>query len=91
MEKKSNEVEVFHQFAEDRLKNHFEELKTRYQNEKLASAELKQQAYKEHQEIFSKELDEKIQSLNKENNAWLKGELENLKHVYITKLDLNYT
>ena len=58
--KDTNAVEVFHQYAEDKLKDHFEELKTRYGNEKLASKELKQQAFNKHQKLYSKELHEKM-------------------------------
>ena len=65
-----------------------EELKTRYENEKLASKELKQQAFNKHQKLYSKELDEKMQSLSHDNNE-LKQEMENLKHTYVTKLNLN--
>jgi len=86
--KDTNAVEVFHQYAEDKLKDHFEELKTRYENEKLASKELKQQAFNKHQKLYSKELDEKMQSLSHDNNE-LKQEMENLKHTYVTKLNLN--
>ena len=90
MEKKTKEVEVFHQFAEDKLKNHLAEQNTHYQNEPLGSKELKHQAYEEHQQIYAQELEDKLQSLlSPENNAWLKGELENLKHNYISKLSLN--
>jgi hypothetical protein len=86
--KDTNAVEVFHQYAEDKLKDHFEELKTRYENEKLASKELKQQAFNKHRKLYSKELDEKMQSLSHDNNE-LKQEMENLKHTYVTKLNLN--
>ena len=86
--KDTNAVEVFHQYGEDKLKDHFEELKTRYENEKLASKELKQQAFNKHQKLYSKELDEKMQSLSHDNNE-LKQEMENLKHTYVTKLNLN--
>lgn len=86
--KDTNVVEGFHQYAEDKLKDHFEELKTRYENEKLASKELKQQAFNEHQKLYSKELNEKMQSLSHDNNE-LKQEMENLKHTYVTKLNLN--
>jgi hypothetical protein len=86
--KDTNAVEVFHQYAEDKLKDHFEELKTRYENEKLASKELKQQAFNKHRKLYSKELDEKMQSLSYDNNE-LKQEMENLKHTYVTKLNLN--
>ena len=86
--KDTNTIEVFHQYAEDKLKDHFEELKTRYENEKLASEGLKQQAFIEHQKLYSKELNEKMQSLSHDNNE-LKQEMENLKHTYVIKLNLN--
>jgi hypothetical protein len=88
MENKSNAKQVFHQYAEKRLKEHFQELETRYQNQKLASEELKQEAYKEHQKLYSKELDEKIQMLL-QGNKELKHEMEDLKQTYVTKLSLN--
>jgi hypothetical protein len=89
MEKKTNELEVFQQFAEEELKNHLAELNTRYENEPLGSKELKQEAYEAHQKIYGQELSEKIQSLlSKENNGSLKEELENLKNTYVTKLNL---
>jgi exonuclease VII large subunit len=44
----------------------------------------------DHQKIYSQELDEKIKYLlNDRGNVWLKGELENLKHTYVTKLSMN--
>jgi hypothetical protein len=90
MKKDQNAIDVFHQFAEDRLKNHFEELKTRYENESLGSDRLKRQAYMDHQKIYSQELDEKIKYLlNDPGNVWLKGEMENLKHTYVAKFSLN--
>ena len=52
MNKNENEIQVFRQFPEERLKNHFAELKTSYQNKSLGSKELEQQAYKEHLEIL---------------------------------------
>jgi len=88
MESKTNAIEVFHQFAEDKLKDHFEELKTRYENEKLASEELKRQAFIEHQKLYSKELDEKMRSLSNGNDE-LKHKMEDLKQTYVTKLSLN--
>lgn len=90
MERNANSTQMFQQFAEDRLKNHLAELNTRYENERLASQELKQRAYRDHQKIYEKELDEKMDSLlSHENNEWLKGELENLKHNYVGQLALN--
>jgi hypothetical protein len=70
------------------LKDHFEELKTKYENEKLASEELKQRAFTEHKKLYSKELDEKMQSLSHGDNE-LKHKMEDLKQTYITKLNLN--
>lgn len=89
MERETNEVTAFKQFAEKELKNHIAELNTRYQNEPLASDELKQEAYKEHQKIYTQELEDEIQSLLSSENPWLKDELENLKHAYVTKLIYN--
>jgi hypothetical protein len=43
LEKTKNVIDEFQQFAEKRLKNHFGELKTRYQNEQLGSKELQVQ------------------------------------------------
>jgi len=86
MEKNTNALETFRQFGEAELKNHLAELNTRYQNEALGSRELLQQAYEEHQKIYSNELDKKIQSLLQQDNPWLKGELENVKHQYMNKL-----
>lgn len=84
-----DDIKSFRQFAEDRLRNHFYELNTRYQNERLASDQLKLDAYHEHQKIFSDELDEKITDLlSEKDNAWLKGELENIKRDYLNQLDL---
>lgn len=87
MEKETNEVVAFKQFAEKELKNHIAELNTRYQNEPLASKKLNQEAYEAHQKIYNQELEEKIQSLlSEKNNVVLKGELENLKREFVQKL-----
>lgn len=81
-------MEVFEQFATGRLGNHIAELNTRYENKKI-DTETMQQAYRNHQEIFSQELDEKVQSiLTAENNSRLKTELGNLKQTYLSKLNL---
>ena len=89
MEKETNKVGAFKQFAEKELKNHLAELNTRYQKESLSSHELKQQAYKEQQKNFNKELEDKIKSLLSTQNSWLKDELENFKHAFVTKLIYN--
>jgi hypothetical protein len=76
-------IDLFAQFAEERLQNHRSELNTRYENERLGSEQLRSDAYRDHQKIFEEELNEKIKSLmQNENNPWLKGELENLRHKY---------
>ena len=88
MEKKDNSVEIFNQFAEERLKNHLAELNTRYENEKIDS-ETMELAYAEHQKNYNKELDEKINSLlPAEKNAGLKSELENAGKSFLDKLSL---
>ena len=88
MENKTEAVQQFEQFAKERLRNHLAELNTRYENER-PSKELLQQAYKEHREIFKKELDEKIQSLlSSENNSGLTENLDNIKDTSLSKLEL---
>ena len=88
MENKNQAVQQFEQFAKERLNNHLAELNTRYENEKPGK-ELLQQAYKEHREIFKKELSEKIQSLlSSESNSELRKELENKNDDYLSKLTL---
>ena len=88
MENKNQAVQEFEQFAKERLSNHLAELNTRYENEKPGK-ELLQQAYKEHREIFKKELSEKIQSLlSSESNSGLKEDLENKNDEYLSKLEL---
>ncbi len=89
MSNKKDTVKEFEQYAEGKLKNHVAELNTRYENEKIGKQTL-QQAYRQHQKIYDNELDEKIQSLlSAESNSWLKGELENIKDTYLSKLNLN--
>ncbi|MEO5909079.1 MAG: hypothetical protein ABIR50_06125 [Ginsengibacter sp.] len=88
MENNNQAVQKFEQFAKDRLSNHLAELNTRYENEKPGK-ELLQQAYKEHREIFKKELSEKIKSLlSSESNSGLKEELENKNDEYLSNLEL---
>ena len=89
MKNDANAIEVFHQYAEDKLKDHFDELKTRYRNEKLASQELKKQAYNDQRKLYSRELDEKMQALLQDNDKEQKQKMEALKQTYVTKLSLN--
>jgi hypothetical protein len=79
-------VDLFAQFAEERLQNHRSELNTRYGNERLGSNQLRSDACRDHQKILEEELNEKIKSLmQNQNNPWLKGELENLRHKYTSR------
>lgn len=88
MENNDNALKVFNQFAEERLKNHLAELNTRYENEKTDSETMKL-AYAEHQKIYSKELDEKINALLPDQmNEGLKSELENAAKNYFEKLSI---
>jgi hypothetical protein len=83
-----NLTRLFQQFAEDKLNNHVGELNTRYENERLGSEELRQRAYQDHRNIYEQELDEKIHSLLRQGeNDWLQGELQNLKHQYLGRLE----
>lgn len=82
-----NVTRLFQEFAQGKLNNHIGELNTRYENERLGSEELRQRAYHDHKKIFEQELDEKIHSLlGQEENDWLQGELQNLKHQYLGRL-----
>ena len=90
MENKTEALQQFENFAQERLSNHLAELNTRYENEK-PDKEVLQKAYQKHREIFNKELDEKIKSLlSSESNSRLKGELENIKDSYLPKLHLKH-
>ena len=87
--KNNNEaVQQFEQFAKEILSNHQAELNTHYENEKPDKEEL-QKAYHEHREIFTKELDNRIQSiLSSESNSGLKEDVEKIKDAYLSKLEL---
>lgn len=54
MSNAAQQIEIFRHFGEDELKNHTEELNTRYQNRELASNDLKQQVLKEHSKSFKR-------------------------------------
>ena len=88
MNNNENIARQFQQFAEEKLNNHVGELNTRYENERLGSEELRQRAYQDHRNIYEQELDEKIHSLLRQGeNDWLQGELQNLKHQYLGRLE----
>lgn len=89
MENMTNEAEILKKYAEEKLRNHVDELNTRYQNETIDRKTMTL-AYAEHQDIFNQELETKIQSLlSAESNPWLREELESIKNKYITKLNSN--
>jgi hypothetical protein len=88
METVSKEVEAFRQFADERLHNHIEELKTRYSNRSVASEELIETSIIKHQQIFNTEMNEKIDQLVASDNPWLKEQLKSMKDRFLLKLDL---
>jgi hypothetical protein len=85
MSEPAREIEKFRIFAETRLHNHISELETRYQN-RQPEPDLKSQAYKEHQQIYQKELSDKMEELLTEKNQFLKTELSQLKDTFVAKL-----
>lgn len=88
MDKKNKVLEVFNEFAKERLENHQAELDTRYDNEKIDNETIKM-AYTEHQKIYRRELDEKRNDLlSTEKNTELKKELENAGKGFLDKLSL---
>lgn len=89
MDNKADIPREFKAYAEEKYTNHKAELDTRYGNEKIDTDTLTQ-AYQEHQKMLRHELEEKINSIlpAKEDNT-LKGELENIKHTYVGKINLH--
>lgn len=83
----NDKPDAFRRFAREKLRNHTEELKTKYRNQSLGSDELKMESYTEHQKIFNREMDEKINQLAEADDPWLKEELKNLKHDFLLKLN----
>ncbi len=86
MNNPAQQIEIFRHYAEEELKNHTQELQTRYQNRELASEDLKQEAFEKHREIYNKELSDKIGELLTENNQFLKPALNDLKETFVEKL-----
>ena len=87
MENKSQVVQQFKQFAQDRLNNHLSELKTRYENQAMSSKETVADAYNAHQKIYGNELDEKIKSLSEsQKNDQAIRELEEMRNTFYDKL-----
>lgn len=89
MNKTVNSVEVFHQYAEDRLKEHIAELKTKYQNENLPSRDEKQKAFNEHFQHYKQGLLSQIKDLSKSDTEAQK-QLNELREVYEAKFRNNY-
>lgn len=77
-------VNAFKEYAENQLKNHLSELRTRYENESPGSQTLKK-GYEDHKIIYSKELDQKINDLSK-NNEGAQSQLDQLKKDFVNKL-----
>lgn len=89
MDKIANTIEAFHQYAEDRLKEHMAELKTKYQNENLPSAEEKKKAFEEHFKHYKDELTVQMKELSKNNTDSAK-QLNNVYKMYEVKFEKNY-
>lgn len=87
----ADEIEVFRDYAKKKLENHKGELDTRYQNRELASIDLKEQAYKEHEQIFQRELSDKIEEIITKDNQFLRPALNDLKERFIEKLKSGIT
>ncbi len=77
-------VDVFKEYAEQKLKNHLSELHTRYENESAGSETLKK-GLEDHKVIYSKELDQKIKDISN-NNDGESSKLDQIKNDYVNKL-----
>jgi hypothetical protein len=89
MENKTSIMQQFEQFATDRINNHKAELNTRYENEAIDKQTL-DKAHREHKEIFSQKLDDKIKKLFLgDHDRRLQTELQNKKHNYMDQLISN--
>jgi hypothetical protein len=67
-------IQEFDLFAIDKMRNHFSELQTRYNNEAVAD-DIISEAYKAHASTFRQELEEKIKELVGKGHPWLEAEL----------------
>ncbi len=86
MSNTAQQIETFRDYAEKQLKEHALEVETHYQNRELASNDLKHQAYKEHRQLFEKELANKMEELLIPNQQFLRPALTELKERFIEKL-----
>lgn len=82
-------IEKFREFAKDRLQNHISELEPRYQNRDSGSPDIKTQAYREHRQIFWKELSDKMEELTGPDNRFLKPALGELRDRFLDKLKID--
>lgn len=88
MQNKIDTVQQVKKFAEATLGNHIAKLNTRYENQKIDKQTM-QQAWSEHQKICEKELNYKIQYLlSSEKDSQQKVELENVKDIYLPRLNV---
>jgi hypothetical protein len=78
------ELQTFKDFAAARLRNHTEELETKYQDREPAS-EVRKQGFIEHQQMFEKELSDKIDELIAKDDNSLKPEMRTVKKTFIDK------
>jgi superoxide dismutase len=86
MSKPAKQIEDFRSFAKKELKNHLLELKTKYQNREPASKDIKQEAYREHRQIFVKKLTEKMEAILADENRFLQPALNEIKEKYVQEL-----
>ncbi len=80
MEKKNSNHDL-REFAEQRLKEHIEELNTHYQGKTMPSKDEKTKAFETHYNMFSAELEEKNKELgdDKANEHTIKEYLQKFK------------
>jgi hypothetical protein len=78
----------FTSLAEERLNNHLMELNTRYRDELPETRDLLRQAYEEHRQILTEELDREKEHLAGNENPWLSSELNKIQTHYLNRLQL---
>jgi len=84
-----NIVNSFRHFAEQKLRIHGNELRTRYRNQKPDPATMRD-AYYQHRIIFENELkQERMNLTTDEQNEWIKAELELMQDDYLGRLTLD--
>jgi hypothetical protein len=82
----AQQIEIFRDFAKNHLKIHSSQLNAPYQNQEPAFLKLGHEAYRERQQIFEKELTEKIDQIITDENQFLRPALEELKNRFMEKL-----